>query len=338
MSDPRVRLITEDGRNLATHTADRYDVISVEVGQVFRPGVASFYTAEFYRRARERLTPTGVFSQFVPIGFLRPDQLRMVVRTFLEVFPQSLLWYNRSELLLIGTRGDRLTEQLRRGKGGEDPVPLLETALRWNPENVFALRALGAELRGRGLPRIALYSLERAREIDPTSAETQVELGAALSASGQEDAAVSAYRLAVQLAPANAAAQLGLGVLLLARGDETAGVDHLRIAASLAPHSQPVQNDAAWALATHDTGSDGAAEAVRLAESSVRIAGRAAPEPLDTLAAAYAAAGRFDDARATAREAAARATALGRADLARALATRLELYEAGRPFRDSSSR
>jgi Flp pilus assembly protein TadD len=30
-----------------------------------------------------------------------------VVRSFLETFPQSVLWYNTSELLLIGTRADR---------------------------------------------------------------------------------------------------------------------------------------------------------------------------------------------------------------------------------------
>jgi spermidine synthase len=103
MNDPRVRLLREDGRNHLTHTAERYDVISLEVGQVFRPGVASFYTADFYRRARERLSPGGLLSQFVPLAFLSTDEVRAVIATFLDVFPQATLWYNTSELLLIGS-------------------------------------------------------------------------------------------------------------------------------------------------------------------------------------------------------------------------------------------
>lgn len=108
MDDPRVRFVIEDGRNFLTHADERYDVISIEIGQVFRPGLAAFYTEDFYRRARERLEPGGVLAQFLPIGYLTPAQLRTVVRSFLAVFPQSLLWYNKSELLLVGTNAERL--------------------------------------------------------------------------------------------------------------------------------------------------------------------------------------------------------------------------------------
>jgi tetratricopeptide (TPR) repeat protein len=59
-----------------------------------------------------RLEPGGLVCQFAPISFLTTDQFRSVVRTFLDVFPHSVLWYNTAELLLIGSRdGDpRLTE------------------------------------------------------------------------------------------------------------------------------------------------------------------------------------------------------------------------------------
>jgi spermidine synthase len=103
MDDPRVTLRSEDGRNHLLHTDDRYDVISLELGQVVRPGVASFYTLEFYRRARERLRPGGLLSQFVQVPFLDAENLRRTVATFLAAFPRALLWYNTSELLLIGS-------------------------------------------------------------------------------------------------------------------------------------------------------------------------------------------------------------------------------------------
>jgi spermidine synthase len=107
MHDPRARLLPEDGRTHLLHATARYDVISLEVGQVFRPGTSSFYTEELYRRARERLEDGGLLTQFVPLAFFGPDELRGVVRTFLEVFPESVLWYNRAELLLLGVKGDR---------------------------------------------------------------------------------------------------------------------------------------------------------------------------------------------------------------------------------------
>jgi spermidine synthase len=115
MQDPRVSLVPEDGRNHVAHGTEKYDLISVEVGQIHRPGVPYFYTVEFYRDAREHLMPGGVISQYVPLQFFSLDQFKAVIRTFLEVFPQSMLWYNTSELLLIGANASTIeisTERL----------------------------------------------------------------------------------------------------------------------------------------------------------------------------------------------------------------------------------
>jgi len=108
LDNARLRCIVEDGRNYVAHTDQRYDLISVEVGQAFRPGVASFYTAEFYEQARRRLRPGGLVTQFVSLKFFDPDELRTVIRTFLEVFPESLLCHNRAELILVGKRDGQL--------------------------------------------------------------------------------------------------------------------------------------------------------------------------------------------------------------------------------------
>lgn len=104
MADERVALISADGGNYLRHTDAQYDIISLEVGQLHRPGVAFFYTADFYHRARQRLRTGGLLSQFVPLSFLTPAQLRSALQSFLAAFPQSVLWYNTAELLLIGVR------------------------------------------------------------------------------------------------------------------------------------------------------------------------------------------------------------------------------------------
>ncbi len=131
MDDPRARFIVDDGRNYLAHSRRTYDVISLEVGQVFRPGLAAFYSLDFYERARRRLNDGGIVCQFVPLSAFDPHDFRMVVRTFMEVFPESQLWYNTSELLLIGTAADRigLTSQ---------SLPVLETNERVRRDLDFA--------------------------------------------------------------------------------------------------------------------------------------------------------------------------------------------------------
>lgn len=105
MNDSRVRLLAEDGRGYVKHTKHEYDLLSVEVGQLYRPGVDAFYTREFYHEARERLRPGGMIVQFVPIEFLREAEFASIIKTFLAEFAQAKLWYNGNELLLMGFNG-----------------------------------------------------------------------------------------------------------------------------------------------------------------------------------------------------------------------------------------
>ena len=102
MTDERVKLIREDGLNYLNHSDAMYDVIAIEVGQIFRPGIAFFYTSDFYHRSRQRLRPGGLLTQLVSIPSLTTDQFQGAIKTFLDAFPQSFLWYNSSDLLLIG--------------------------------------------------------------------------------------------------------------------------------------------------------------------------------------------------------------------------------------------
>jgi spermidine synthase len=112
LSDPRTRIIIDDGRNFTAYTEKKYDIVSIEVGQSFRPQVALFYTVDFYREVSKRLAKKGLVCQFVPVGFFTHEEFRAVVRSFLEVFPQSTLWFNRyAECILVGntTRQPKLS-------------------------------------------------------------------------------------------------------------------------------------------------------------------------------------------------------------------------------------
>ena len=64
------------------------------------------------------------------------------------------------------------------------------------------------------------------------------------------------------------------------------------------------------------------------------MTGGKAPECLDCLAAAYAAAGRFPEAVETAQKAIQAASSSGRSELAKAIEARIELYRNNHPYRE----
>lgn len=108
LDDPRTKIVTDDGRNFTAYTSKTYDIVSIEVGQSFRPQIASFYTVDFYRDVKKRLTKKGLACQFVPVGFFTEEEFWSVVRSFLEVFPQSTLWFNKyAECILIGSPSEQ---------------------------------------------------------------------------------------------------------------------------------------------------------------------------------------------------------------------------------------
>ena len=95
-------------------------------------------------------------------------------------------------------------------------------------------------------------------------------------------------------------------------------------------------NDLAWVLATSPEASlRNGKEAVQLARQAVKLGGGKQPALLDTLAAAYAEAGQFPDAVATARDALQRATAQGNQHLVESLRKRIKLYGEGQPWRNA---
>jgi tetratricopeptide (TPR) repeat protein len=111
---------------------------------------------------------------------------------------------------------------------------------------------------------------------------------------------------------------------------------HFQAAVQLAPDSPLALNELAWLLATSpDAALRNGPEAVQLAEHGCAVTSRRDPMLLDTLAAAYAEAGRFPEAISAAQEALALARTTG--DEATVVRTEnlLGLFQSGRPFREN---
>jgi tetratricopeptide (TPR) repeat protein len=181
----------------------------------------------------------------------------------------------------------------------------------------------------------------------------------------------SVFRRAIDASPNNLIAEYGLSEYLVTHGRAAEGQKHLERAAQLnpryipsliriadlwshagkireaiekyrevlsyRPETVPALNNLAWILATsEDPGIRDGLEAVRLAEracASMQYSPPSViPSTLDTLAAAYAEAGRFKDAVKAEERARAFALATGQKDRAQRMESTLKLYRAGKPL------
>jgi len=103
LADPRTRLIVGDGRTHLLLGRDTYDVIVSEPSNPWMAGIASLFTREFFTAAKARLAPGGVLCQWAHTYDISPEDLRSIVGTFAEVFPEGTLWLvGEGDVLLIG--------------------------------------------------------------------------------------------------------------------------------------------------------------------------------------------------------------------------------------------
>ncbi len=102
---PEVRLSVEDARRFVLASRDAYDVITLEPLLPYTPGAVHLYTTEFYALCRERLAPGGALCQWFPIHAMSTADFRALAAAFLEVFPESSLWFVEETAALVGTKG-----------------------------------------------------------------------------------------------------------------------------------------------------------------------------------------------------------------------------------------
>jgi cytochrome c-type biogenesis protein CcmH/NrfG len=170
---------------------------------------------------------------------------------------------------------------------------------------------------------------------DPYRADTHWRLGMVYAEQFKFDQAVFQYQESLRLAPENVAVRNSLAGVLLKQGKVTEALPHLRELLRVNPDRLEMCNNLAWILATHpDEHVRNGIEALALAERACRLSSNKIPAYLDTLAAAYAETGRYEEAVRTVEQAMSPAQASGQSKLAETLRSRRDLYQAGRPFRE----
>jgi tetratricopeptide (TPR) repeat protein len=133
--------------------------------------------------------------------------------------------------------------------------------------------------------------------------------------------------------PAEAEAQVA--VELCGRGDFAGAISRYRRALEIDPYLVEALNNLAWLLATcPEVSVRNGAEAVKLAERACQITEHRRTIFVGTLGAAYAEAGRFPDAVATAQKACELASIFKEVPLLAKNRELLELYRAGQPYHE----
>jgi spermidine synthase len=108
MNHPRVRVINGDAREVLMAGRGAYDLVFSEPSNPYRAGVASLFTREFYEAVASRLTPDGLFLQWVQAYDVDEWTILTVMATLGAVFPEVEVWQShQTDLLLVASRRPR---------------------------------------------------------------------------------------------------------------------------------------------------------------------------------------------------------------------------------------
>jgi protein O-mannosyl-transferase len=251
----------------------------------------------------------------------------------------------------------------------DDAIAHYERATAINPADAEAQNNLGVTLFGLGRPDDAIAHYQKALEIRPDYAEASCNLANALIAKGDFDGAIARYTACLEAIPYHEEAQYNLASALLRRGrTDEAIIQYQKVlqthpesadahanlgsawlakgrvrdavaeytrALQISPENLAALSNLAWLLATSaDPSLRNGSDAVRLAERAESASSRSETHPtvLRILAAAYAEAGQFAEAKKTAQQALDAANIQGNTTLAEALQGELALYDLGLPY------
>ncbi len=99
-----VSIVLDDGRSYVQGHPGGWDLILSQPSNPWIAGVANLFTEEFYRTARTKLAPRGLFAQWIQAYAFTSSDFAMVLRTLTAVFPHCvLLRVSEYDLLLVAS-------------------------------------------------------------------------------------------------------------------------------------------------------------------------------------------------------------------------------------------
>ncbi|MBP9092970.1 hypothetical protein KBI23_18240 [bacterium] len=108
-----LNIIARDARaHLKTDKA--YDLIISQPSEPWVAGSSSLFTVEFFRLMRQRLKRDGLAAQWLQLYGLSKHDFLCALRTFSEVFPDTLIFHQpgAGEIILVGATSPKSLEQI----------------------------------------------------------------------------------------------------------------------------------------------------------------------------------------------------------------------------------
>jgi tetratricopeptide (TPR) repeat protein len=221
----------------------------------------------------------------------------------------------------------------------DEAIAQYQKVLQIKPDSADVRYDLGNALLQKGKVDEAIAQYQTALQIHPDFAEAHNNLGHALCQKGSVDEGITHYQKALQIKPDYADAHYNLGVALFRKGRADEAIIHYQKALQTNPDNAEVLNNLAFLLATcPDARIRNGAQAVQYAGRACELTHYGVSIIVGTLAAAYAEAGRFDDAIATAQKACALASASGEQDLLAKNQQLLALFRAHQPYHEAAGK
>ena len=220
-------------------------------------------------------------------------------------------------------------------KSAEQAISYLSKALALNPDIPEAHNMLGSLLNRKGKEDEGIQHFSKACLLNPEFPDPRFNLGVVYSQKKMYPEAEKFFREALRLNPDLPLVNYRLAVVLSKLGRNREALVHYRQAVQLQPDMNEAAYKLAWILCTNPSDDlRSGKEAVAIAKDLCQRTGNKEPLYLDTLAAAYAEVGQFEEAQKTAAQALDLARSLKRDALAKAIEARIDLYNNRTPFRE----
>ena len=217
----------------------------------------------------------------------------------------------------------------------EEAIEEYRKAIELNPNRAEFYSNLGNLLATGGHSAQAVEQFRKALGIEPDNAKVHYNLANILFAQGQWREAAEQYQQSLKQMPDSVHAHYQLGLAFQCLGESAAAIAEIQKVLELDPNHVAAQNNLAWILATcPDASLRNGPRAVELAQRAVQLSAGTSPQILDTLAAAYAEAGRFPEAITAARRALELSSAQSNKPLAEVIQNQLKLFETHAPYHE----
>ncbi|MFK7984921.1 MAG: fused MFS/spermidine synthase [Sandaracinaceae bacterium] len=148
---PEVEVHIDDIRAHLRRSDETYDIVTAEPLQPWSRGAVALYTREYYRALRRHLRPSGIAVQWIPLYEVSPSDLRGIIATFRDTFPDAELWLDYQDVVLLGSDSlppiapERLSAQLTDAHVAND----LHRIHIENASTLLSKRALGPRALAR---------------------------------------------------------------------------------------------------------------------------------------------------------------------------------------------